>query len=106
MLNLILNAIQAMPDGGKLTVETKMSGNDNNKTFELKVSDSGIGIDDSILNKIFEPFFTTKEKGTGLGLAIVNRIIEACSGEVIVHTDPYIGTTFTVKLPAGKKGKG
>lgn len=104
VMNLILNAIQAMPEGGRLTLGTRVEGSGNEQILELSVSDSGQGIDEEILDKIFEPFYTTKEKGTGLGLAIVNRIIEAYSGEIFVKSVPSMGTTFTVRLPAEIRG--
>jgi two-component system, NtrC family, sensor histidine kinase PilS len=103
VLNLILNAIQAMPEGGKLTIETNYGGIDDRKAVEIKISDNGLGMDEESMKKIFEPFYTTKEKGTGLGLAIVNRIIEACQGEILVQSVQFSGTTFTVRLPAGKR---
>jgi two-component system sensor histidine kinase PilS (NtrC family) len=108
ILNLFLNAIQAMPEGGRLVIETKTYRQGNGDVLELKVSDSGVGIGEESMKKIFEPFYTTKEKGTGLGLAIVNRIAEASSGEISVNSVPYVGTTFTVRLPvtSGEEMKG
>lgn len=95
-LNLIINAIQAMDEGGVLTVRTWVEGN----FFNISVSDTGKGIPPDILNKIFDPFFTTKEvgEGTGLGLTVSKSIIEQHKGEITVNTSEK-GTTFIVKLP-------
>ncbi|MDQ5985631.1 MAG: Adaptive-response sensory-kinase SasA [Syntrophus sp. SKADARSKE-3] len=101
--NLVLNAIQAMPDGGKLTLEARTIDTLAAEVVELKISDNGEGIDTEDLQRIFEPFYTTKEKGTGLGLAIVNRIVEASMGEIYVASVPNCGTTFTVRFPTGLK---
>ena len=103
--NLILNAVQAMPDGGTLSIETAIPHQGDWDGVEFTVTDSGMGIDEENMKKIFEPFYTTKEKGTGLGLAIVNRIVEASSGEILVQSTPGGGTTFKVRIPDGRKGK-
>lgn len=98
LLNLIINAYQAMETvGGTLTVTTEQAG----ETVCLHVSDTGPGIDPSLLDHIFEPFFTTKErgKGTGLGLAIVQQVVKEHHGTVHVHSSPGEGTTITVCLP-------
>ena len=105
ILNLVLNAIQAMPDGGRLVVETNVQEERDVPTCELKISDSGTGIEEEDMKKIFEPFYTTKEKGTGLGLAIVNRIVEAAGGSILVFSTPSTGTTFKVILPASRMGE-
>ncbi len=104
MWNLILNAVQAMPDGGLLSLETrkKISGDSKDEYLEILVSDTGYGIDEAYLNKIFEPFFTTKERGTGLGLAIVNRIVEGYSGTIKIGSEIEKGTTCIVSLPFNK----
>jgi len=104
MWNLILNAIQAMPDGGLLSLETKkkLSGDNSDEYLEILVSDTGCGIDESYIDKIFEPFFTTKERGTGLGLAIVNRIVEEYTGTIVIESEIERGTTCIVSLPFNK----
>ncbi len=94
-LNMVLNAIQAMPNGGRLTVETGL----RNEMLEVKIIDTGNGIPEENRKKLFSPFFTTKKNGTGLGLAITYRIIENHRGTIDVASEPGRGTTFTVKIP-------
>ena len=98
--NLILNAIQAMPEGGVLSIETALVKlDDKNEYAEIKITDTGCGIADEKLEKIFEPFFTDKEKGTGLGLTIVGRIVEGYGGKIKIESSVNIGTNCTVWLP-------
>ncbi len=105
--NLLLNAVQAMPEGGTLTVETDTAETADGKRFlQLRISDSGPGVGSSDLEKIFEPFYTTKERGTGLGLAIVNRIVEGMEGSIALNTLPGRGTTFRIRLPIPESEKG
>jgi signal transduction histidine kinase len=96
-LNLFLNAIQAMPGGGSLTVATK-SGPDG-RGGRIIFKDSGEGIDPEDLKKIFNPFFTTKERGSGLGLPIVKSIIESHQGTMQIESSPGEGTKVILTLP-------
>ncbi|MHA1728256.1 MAG: PAS domain S-box protein [Promethearchaeota archaeon] len=97
--NLILNAIQSMPEGGKLRIMTYIKRN----YIELIISDSGVGIPKKNLKKIFEPLFTTKKKGTGLGLSIVREIIDKHQGDIRVKSQVNVGTSFIVELPLKMK---
>jgi two-component system sensor histidine kinase PilS (NtrC family) len=97
--NLLHNAVQAMPNGGKIAIESYLEGD----SVGIKISDSGCGIDENILSRIFEPFFTTKNLGTGLGLAIVQKVIESYNGKIEVKTAEGKGTTFFMTLPKAKK---
>ncbi len=94
-VNISLNAIQAMPEGGKLGVETRHE----NGSVQISVSDTGAGIPDDILPGIFIPFFTTKHKGTGLGLAICQSIVQSHLGEIFVETTEDKGSVFEIRLP-------
>lgn len=100
MVNLILNAKDALPEGGEITISTLSSG----ENILVKISDTGIGIKEEDLPKIFDPFYTTKDpgKGTGLGLAITHRIIESFGGKINVKSQLGKGTTFTIILPASR----
>jgi len=95
-VNLELNAIEAMPQGGTIKVGIKKS---DSKRLAIKISDAGCGIPAEIRSRIYDPFFTTKEAGTGLGLSVVHRIVENHGGEISLSTAEGKGTTFTVTLP-------
>lgn len=95
LLNMIKNAISAMPQGGVLSVSTSQHGNE----ALLRLSDTGTGIDDSVLDKIFEPYFTTKDFGSGIGLTLVYKVVKEHMGEISVISQKGKGTTFTVVLP-------
>ncbi|MDW7772973.1 MAG: ATP-binding protein [Desulfobulbaceae bacterium] len=97
-LNLILNAIDAIPERGTITVQTRKFPNE---TVEISISDNGKGMDSQIIDKIFNPFFTTKSNGTGLGLAVSKRLVEQHNGgSISVANNPYgMGVTFTITLP-------
>ncbi|RMG69290.1 MAG: hybrid sensor histidine kinase/response regulator, partial [Nitrospirae bacterium] len=114
IMNLAINARDAMPDGGVLTIKTEKVGRENgasngvkgeNGFVRLEVSDTGMGIDKDMQSKIFDPFFTTKEKGrgTGLGLYIVHSIITNHGGYINVYSEPKKGTRFSVYLPVSKE---
>jgi signal transduction histidine kinase len=95
LLNLLLNAEQAMPEGGTLTLLGRREGN----WVCLEVIDTGVGIPPAILPKLFQPFFSTKPNGHGLGLAITRRIVQAHGGSIEVQSTPGHGTRFTIRLP-------
>ncbi len=101
LLNLIHNAVQSMPDGGRLELHTGVSQHDGRNGVVIVVKDSGVGIDAQTRAKIFEPFFTTKsnEGGTGLGLSVTYGIITDHGGTINVDSIPGKGSTFTVWLP-------
>ncbi|MGB9698659.1 MAG: ammonium transporter [Thermodesulfobacteriota bacterium] len=99
-LNILLNAVQAMPQGGKLAVATfRENSASGGEELVISFRDSGEGIPPEIKEKIFEPFFSTKEEGIGLGLPIVQRIIEEHKGKIKVESYPPKGTTFYIYLP-------
>ena len=94
-VNIIKNAVEAMPKGGRLTIQSKRSTNE----CEIAFSDTGTGMADSMLQKIWSPLYTTKAKGMGFGLPICKRIVEAHGGKIAVETAAAKGTTFTVSIP-------
>ncbi len=96
-MNILFNAIQAIPEKGTIYITTKSDGN----KVQIRIKDNGTGIADEHINHIFEPFFTTKPigKGTGLGLSITYKIIEQHNGQIFVNTKKGIGTTFEIELP-------
>jgi len=98
LLNLALNAIQAMPDGGRLTLraEADLRGQEQ---LRLSVRDEGVGMSPDVLAHLFTPFFTTKPNGTGLGLASCKRIIEGAQGSIQVTSTPGVGSCFVLLLP-------
>ncbi|MCK5186367.1 MAG: two-component sensor histidine kinase, partial [Deltaproteobacteria bacterium] len=110
MINLFINAMDAMQGGGGLTVVTEQyndrqnpsNTSSNSSDVRITVKDTGVGIEENHLNEIFDPFYTTKSpgKGTGLGLSICLRIIESFRGKISVKSSLSEGTTFTIMLPA------
>jgi len=108
IINLVVNACDAMPTGGQLMLTTNRRSDadgeiswegDAPEGVELSVRDSGIGMDSDTIDRIFDPFFTTKEAGTGLGLSIVQGIVKANGGELSIYSEPGSGTSFTVFWP-------
>jgi PAS domain S-box-containing protein len=107
--NLIINAGQAMPDGGNIDIKCSNVSNVNKENaniflegphVKIVIQDSGIGIPQSIIDKIFDPFFTTKAKGSGLGLATTHSIVKKHNGQITVVSEPNKGTVFSLFLPA------
>jgi len=95
VLNVVMNAFQAMPAGGTLTIRTER----NNGQFVLSVSDTGTGVSKENLTRVFEPFFTTKSNGLGLGLATTKRIIEEHGGKIDFHSAGDTGSEVIISLP-------
>jgi signal transduction histidine kinase len=104
LVNLVVNAIQASPNGGKLTIETHHGGD----YVALVVADTGAGMTEEVKSKIFTPFFTTKDidEGTGLGLAVVHGIVTSHRGVIQVESEVGRGSRFEVQLPLDNSGKG
>ncbi len=103
-MNLFLNALEAMPAGGTLTVEVD-GMNSQKGLIQIKVKDTGKGIESDHLTKIFDPFFTTKSKGLGLGLAITQKIMEGHGGTIGVESASEKGATFILRLPVAADGR-
>lgn len=99
-LNLILNAIQAMQQGGMLTIRTSLTQRSGHDWVTVSIADTGPGIPSLILDKIFTPFFTTKAQGTGLGLAICHKLVTQQGGQIQVESEDGKGTVFYIDLPA------
>jgi signal transduction histidine kinase len=99
LANLVTNALQAMPDGGKLT----MTAFRKQEEVHLCVQDTGQGIPDGNRAKVFQPLFSTKAKGQGFGLAVVKRLVEAHNGTISFDSGVGKGTTFTIAIPVAKE---
>ncbi len=97
ILNLLLNARDAMPDGGQIVIATQPGDGD----VQIAVIDTGTGMSEEVLSKIFHPFYSTRRHGTGLGLPTVRKIVEAHGGRVTVESEPGKGSKFTIHLPVG-----
>lgn len=105
IMNLVLNARDAMPDGGDIIMTVFENEHLGMEGVNFRVSDTGCGIPEAIIEKIFDPFFTTKEqgKGTGLGLSMVYRLVQQMGGELEVESEPEEGTSFTIWFPISKQ---
>lgn len=101
LLNLIQNAMAAMPDGGTLGIDAEYADDE----LRIAVSDTGMGIPEELLTKIFEPYFTTKKSGTGLGLTITFKIIKEHAGDISLESKEGRGSVFTIHLPVPQKEK-
>ena len=101
LLNLIQNAMAAMPEGGSLGIDAEYV----NDELRISVSDTGTGIPEELLTKIFEPYFTTKKSGTGLGLTITFKIIKEHAGDISLESKEGVGSIFTIHLPIPQKEK-
>ncbi len=99
LLNLVMNAIQAMPGGGEIVVSAAL----HQGKLLIRVRDQGCGIDAALRDKIFDPFFTTKESGTGLGLPVAHQIVEQHGGILTAEPNPDAGMTFSVALPTTRE---
>ena len=98
-LNLIINASEAMPDGGNMTISPAIEGEENRKKVAIYFSDTGTGIPENIQDHIFESFLTGKPEGTGLGLSITKRILRSHNGDISVAQSSSQGTTIRIELP-------
>jgi len=105
LLNLLLNAIEAMPQGGTLKIQSNIETNPDNKDkfFQIVIQDTGQGIPESDIPHLFEPFFTTKKEGTGLGLSIVNSLVQKHHGQIEVESELGRGSSFILTLPMRKE---
>jgi signal transduction histidine kinase/HAMP domain-containing protein len=101
LVNLVENSLQAMPDGGRLSVSAGCTRRNGASYLEIAVSDTGVGVDPKSLERLFEPYFTTKGTGTGLGLAIARRAVEEHGGEIRAESQVGRGTTFRIWIPLG-----
>lgn len=98
-LNLLINAMQAMPKGGTVQIESRFHQGDDDASIEIVIADEGVGVAPENMDRLFDPYFTTRNDGTGLGLAIADRIISDHGGAIAVESSLGHGTRFTVRLP-------
>ncbi|MDR2344608.1 MAG: two-component sensor histidine kinase [Planctomycetaceae bacterium] len=96
MINLLLNALQAMPNGGQLMISTRSAGNE----IVIDLIDTGLGMDEKTLANLYSAFYSTKKNGSGLGLATTQKIIKAHGGTISVQSEPNFGTKFTIMIPS------
>lgn len=99
LLNLVKNAIGAMPDGGELVISTRQTGDE----VELRISDTGVGMTDEVLAKIFEPYFTTRDDGTGIGLTLVYKVVKEHMGDISVVSQEGKGSSFALLFPVPQR---
>jgi signal transduction histidine kinase len=110
-LNLIANALDAMPQGGALTISTHQTpllrSSENGRWLEISIADTGIGITEESKKRIFDPFFTTKKmgEGTGLGLTICEKIVKEHSGRIEVESQVGKGSTFSIYIPVFERNE-
>jgi signal transduction histidine kinase len=100
IMNILINAVQAMPQGGRIEAAMEQGP----EALSVRITDTGTGIARENLEKIFDPFFTTKDTGTGLGLVIASTIMQATGGYITATSEPGQGTTFSLHFPAGEPG--
>lgn len=98
LLNLLINAQDAMPDGGDLTVTARPEG----QWVRIDISDTGVGMETPVIERVFSPFFSTKKEGSGLGLSLTRRIVQDHGGSIAVQSKAGEGSTFTVRIPAAE----
>lgn len=98
LINVVLNAIQAMPKGGTIKIETRIT-----KLLEIEITDNGEGMSSEMMEKVFAPFYTTRQEGTGLGLSICSRIVESHDGIFEIQSKLGVGTQISIKLPVERK---
>jgi len=103
-LNLLINALDAMPDGGTLRIRSGFNAED--AAIRIEIADTGTGVDPQHAQKIFQPFFTTKHGGTGLGLAVSRQLIEQHGGTLSVADNPGGGAVFVIRLPLQPSSEG
>ncbi|MDR1052937.1 MAG: two-component sensor histidine kinase [Planctomycetaceae bacterium] len=96
MINLLLNALQAMPNGGQLMISTRSGGNE----IVIDLIDTGVGMDEKTLTNLYDAFYSTKKGGSGLGLATTQKIIKAHNGTISVQSELNFGTKFTIMIPS------
>ena len=104
-LNLMLNALQSMPDGGTLRIgiDRERAAALEGPSVTITFADMGCGMSQEVMSRMFEPFFTTREKGTGLGLSVAARIVEGHGGRIEVTSEQGVGSTFELHLPCGTR---
>jgi signal transduction histidine kinase len=99
VLNIALNAVEAMPQGGTLTLSAKVIDTESSPRIEIAIEDTGEGIEKKAMKSLFKPFYTTKETGTGIGLAISQQIVKAHGGTIDVTSSPGRGSVFHIRIP-------